>query len=86
MSTITAILEAHADGTLHLPLPAELRQSKLKVTATIEAASEPSERPSHAAALAALRHLQTRSPFNPIADPVEWQREIRRDRSVPGRD
>lgn len=26
MSTITAILEADADGTLHLPLPPELRR------------------------------------------------------------
>ena len=33
MSTITAILEAHADGTLHLPLPAELRHGKIEVTA-----------------------------------------------------
>lgn len=85
MSTITAILEADADGTLHLPLPVELRQSKLRVTATIEAAPEKSERPSHAAALAALRQLQARGTFKQIADPVEWQREIRQDRALPGR-
>ena len=29
MSTITAILEPDADGTLHLPLPAELRSVKV---------------------------------------------------------
>ena len=38
MSTIKAILEADADGTLHLPLPPQLRQGKLSVTATIEPA------------------------------------------------
>ena len=39
MSTITAILEPDADGTLHLPLPVELRGGKVKVEARIEAAS-----------------------------------------------
>jgi Protein of unknown function (DUF2281) len=38
MSTIKATLEASADGTLHLPLPPELRQGKLHVTATVEPA------------------------------------------------
>lgn len=38
MSTITAILEADADGTLHLPLPAELRHGKIEVTATLKPA------------------------------------------------
>ena len=41
MSTIKATLEAHADGTLHLPLPPELRHGPLNVTAIIEPA-EPS--------------------------------------------
>ena len=38
MSTITAILEPDFDGTLHLPLPAELRQGKVRVVATLEPA------------------------------------------------
>lgn len=38
VSTITAILEPDADGTLHLPLPAELRHGKVKVEAKLEAA------------------------------------------------
>jgi hypothetical protein len=41
MSTITAILEPQPDGTLHLPLPPELRQGKLKVTATLEPTEAP---------------------------------------------
>lgn len=44
MSTITAILEPDADGTLHLPLPAELRHGKVKVEAKLEPA-EPQPAP-----------------------------------------
>ena len=39
MSTITATLEADIDGTLHLPLPIELRQGKIHVVATLEPAA-----------------------------------------------
>jgi hypothetical protein len=35
VSTITAILEAHADGSIHLPVPVEMRRGKVKVTATL---------------------------------------------------
>ncbi|HEY8669021.1 MAG TPA: DUF2281 domain-containing protein [Tepidisphaeraceae bacterium] len=38
MCTIKATLQADADGTLHLPLPPELRQGKVLVTATVERA------------------------------------------------
>jgi hypothetical protein len=38
MSTITAILEPDADGTLHLPLPEELRRGKVEVTTTLKPA------------------------------------------------
>ena len=38
VSTITVILEPHADGTLHLPVPAELRHQAIKVRAELEAA------------------------------------------------
>lgn len=34
----------------------------------------------------ALRQLQAANPFKDIADPVAWQREIRQDRPLPGRD
>jgi hypothetical protein len=36
MSTITVILEPDPDGSLHLPLPPELRQGKIKVVASME--------------------------------------------------
>jgi phage FluMu gp28-like protein len=34
----------------------------------------------------ALLKLQAAHPFNGISDPVAWQREIRKDRPLPGRD
>jgi hypothetical protein len=40
VSTITLILEPEADGTLHLPLPQELRHGKVKVVATLRPAPE----------------------------------------------
>jgi len=44
MSTITAILEPEADGTLHLPVLEELKTGKVKVVATLEAAVKPSRK------------------------------------------
>ena len=86
VSTITAILEASPDGTVHLPLPLELRHSKLSVSATIHAISAPEAIPTQEEALAALRKLRELGTFKTISDPVAWQREIRQDRSLPGRD
>jgi hypothetical protein len=45
MSTITAILDADPDGSLHLPLPPELRGAGVKVSATLEAAEPTKARP-----------------------------------------
>ena len=36
MSTITAILEPEADGSLRLPLPPELRHGKVRIEARLE--------------------------------------------------
>ena len=38
MTTITAILEPDADGSVHVPLPPNLRHSTVQVSATLEAA------------------------------------------------
>jgi hypothetical protein len=46
MSTIKVTLEASADGTLHLPLPPELRRGKLNVTAMVEPAEAAPDTPS----------------------------------------
>jgi hypothetical protein len=92
MSTITAILEADADGTLHLPVPAELRHGKIEVTATLKAADSPSSTLPRATPemlqrrKEAFEKLRQLNPFREIADPVAWQKEIRKDRPLPGRD
>ena len=85
MSTITVILEPDADGTLHLPLPADAPRGKMKVTATLEAQDEgwPVRRER---AMAALRRLAARGGIRSIPDPVAWQREQRKDRPLPGRE
>ena len=90
MSTITAILEADADGTLHLPLPAELRHGKIKVEAKLEPApgevSDAAEAERQRRLLAIMERIRARNPFKGIDDPVAWQREMRADVKLPGRD
>ena len=87
MSTITAILEPASDGTLHVPVPKELRHTKFKVVATpqvpgdasADAASE-SERQRKLREV--LEEISKTNPFQGI-DPVSWQREMREDRDLP---
>jgi hypothetical protein len=46
----------------------------------------PEERAARGARLrAALEALAASNPFRDIVDPVEWQRETRKDRPLPGR-
>jgi hypothetical protein len=85
VSTITLVLLPDADGTLHLPVPVELRHGKVKVVATLE--GEPAVRPAKPGTpLAALKELRKLGAFQDIADPVAWQREQRQDRPLPGRE
>lgn len=35
---------------------------------------------------AAMRAVQQLNPYRDIQDPVAWQREVRQDRALPGRD
>ena len=44
MSTITAVLEPDADGTLHLPLPEAWRHQSIKVKAELEPVSATPDR------------------------------------------
>ena len=90
MSTITAILEADQDGTLHLPLPAELRRGRVRVEAKLEQASsegdDAAETGRQQRLLAIMERIRARNPFKAIQDPVAWQREMREDVRLPGRD
>jgi hypothetical protein len=83
MNTITAILEPYADGTLHLPLPNHLRHGKVKVVASLESAPENGR--GTGTPLEALKELRKLGAFKEVADPVAWQREQRKNRSLPGR-
>ena len=90
MSTITAILEADQDGTLHLPLPAELRRGRVRVEAKLEQASSEGEDAAETRRQQRLfeimERIRARNPFKAIPDPVAWQREMREDVRLPGRD
>ena len=93
MRTITAILEADADGTLHLPLPAELRHGKIEVTALLKAANGISSAVLRATSAMVQRRKEAFQALrasgglrDAIPDPVAWQRELRQDRPLPGRD
>lgn len=85
MSTISAILEPDADGTLHLPLPPELRNCKVKVEAKVEAVGNPVA--ATGTVLDALREIRALGGLNDvIPDPMAWQRDMRKDRPLPGRE
>lgn len=95
MSTITAILLPDPDGTLHVPLPPDLRSGKVEIQAILRAASSPESPPSTAVSppnSVALRKVafaqlrQTGGLRGVIPDPEAWQREMRRERPLPGRD
>ncbi|HLX62814.1 MAG TPA: hypothetical protein VKX17_16170 [Planctomycetota bacterium] len=85
MSTITAILEPAADGTLHVPVPNELRNVKFKVVATPQQAvtntsiAQSAEAERQRKLLVVMESISQSNPFEGI-DPVEWQREVREDR------
>ena len=82
MSTITAILEADADGTLHLPVPQNLRQGKVKVVATLESATPGGETKARTP-LEALKELRKLGGLrHAIPNPVAWQREQRKNDSI----
>jgi hypothetical protein len=91
VSTITATLQADADGTLHLPVPEHLRHGKIKVVATLqsekEALSEAGKKQEAGTPLGAFKELRRLGGIaQAIPDPVKWQREQRGERNLPGRD
>ena len=92
MSTITAILEADADGVWHLPVPPEFRHGKIEVTATLKAADGQAPAVPRATPEMLLRRKEAFDKLRAlgglrdvIPDPVAWQRELRQDRPLLGR-
>lgn len=78
--TMDAIYE---NGLLELAEPIPL-QGRARVRVVIEL-PDVHER-SGAKMARALEEIAFSDPPTQIGDPVEWQREIRRDRELPGRD
>jgi hypothetical protein len=88
MRTISAILEPASDGTVRLPLPAEFCRGKVKITATPATLDESGESARATPEMAWQRAealARELNRFREVADPVAWQREIRQDRPLPGR-
>lgn len=74
MSTITAILEPAADGTLHLPVPAAWRKLSIRVRAELEPAEMPSAGAYSAewrAAFGSIRDESFTPPARSAVRPVE---------------
>jgi len=71
-------------------VPAELRHGKIKVEAKLEPASgeghDAAEAERQRRLLAIMERIRARNPFKKIKDPVAWQREVREDVKLPGRD
>lgn len=66
--------------------PAEL-DSREQITVEVEVVNGPVKphRPSSKRAISALRRIAERGGIDSIPDPVKWQRQIRKDRPLPGR-
>jgi hypothetical protein len=93
MNKITAIMEADADGTLHLRLPPELRHGKVEVTVTLKAVNgslSPVLRATPGMLLrrkeAFLKLRELGGLRGVIPEPLVWQREQRKDSHQDGRD
>ena len=84
MSTITAVLDADPDGTLHLPLPPDLHGTRIRIEAKLEATKSAPQ--AEGGLRAVMRQIRARNPFRAISDPAAWQRKEREDVSLPGRD
>jgi len=87
MSTVNAILEINEDGSLHLPVPANMKQGKVQVVAELTLVPNDSEQNARwQRALDALDELAARGGIKSIPDPLAWQREMRQERILPGRE
>ena len=97
MNTLETDIEIGADGSVRLlsPLPAWLKPGRAHVQMTV--APAPGQNQPKRQALtatpemiarraAALEEIRKLNPYRDLTDPLAWQREIREDRPLPGRD
>ena len=95
MNTLETDIEIGADGSVRLlsPLPPWLKPGRAHVLMTVESVEEKPKRGKLTASPemiarreAALQEIRKLNPYRDITDPVAWQREMREDRPLPGRD
>jgi hypothetical protein len=80
--TVEAVVDEH--GQIRLLEPLELRASQRVLVTVLE---EETEREGRGQRMAdALTKLAESGTFSGVEDPVAWQREVRDDRPLPGRD
>ena len=84
MRTYTALLRGDRLEWLgEAPEPQTDAPLRVYVTIVEPVAEEPARGPAMAAL---LEKLAARGTFAAIPDPVKWQRELRQDRALPGRE
>jgi len=87
VSTIIADLDPEADGTVRLPVPEELRGTRVRVTAASEIVAPPNASPETLRRREeAFQKLRRLNPFRDISDPAAWQKIIRTEHPLPGRE
>ena len=86
MTTLTAQAEITADHrlTMNVPVSADLPVGLVEVTVAL-AKPNPRLVSNNRNAVAILREIAARGDVH-VPDPVAWQREVRADRPLPGRD
>ncbi len=86
MTTLTAEAEITSDHRLMMdvPVPADLPAGRVSVTIALATPPRPLVS-NNRDAVAILREIAERGGVD-IPDPVAWQREVREDRPLPGRD
>ena len=95
MNTLETDIEIGDDGSLRLlsPLPAWLKPGRAHVLMTVESVVEKPKRRKLTASpemiarrAVALEEIRKLNPYRDLTEPMEWQREMREDRPLPGRD
>ncbi len=92
MHTLETDVEVGADGSLKLlsPLPDWLKPSRMHVLLSVAGDATPGLKPKRVIPTATPEMLAKRAaaldPYRDITDPVAWQRQIREDVILPGRE
>lgn len=88
MTTVTTTATSGPDGWLRLQVPELLRGQPLEVIAVLQPAkgTEANAPLRRQQAYAALDRLALRGGIAAIPDPTAWQRTLRQERPLPGRE